>query len=122
DCGSGVCSSTPAAIPDGGAPDAGGAACLQICQSPSCGDAVKNADESDVDCGGLGCPSCGADKRCNASTDCASGLCEAGFCLPADCDDGLKNGSETDVDCGGACPPCGETKGCKAGADCVTRS
>ncbi len=44
---------------------------------PTCSDGVKNAAETDVDCGGPTCPVCPAGQGCAASSDCAAGLyCE----------------------------------------------
>ena len=45
------------------------------CQPPSCTDGIKNGTESDVDCGGAGCPGCAVGKVCRAGTDCASQGC-----------------------------------------------
>src|SRR4051794_16471710 len=48
------------------APDLGKAQCL---------DGVKDGDETDVDCGGLSCAKCAANKGCLRGTDCSSGFC-----------------------------------------------
>ncbi len=45
----------------------------------TCTDAVLNGPESDVDCGG-DCHDCGFARKCQAASDCASGLCAAGEC------------------------------------------
>ncbi|QQR89064.1 MAG: PD40 domain-containing protein [Myxococcales bacterium] len=45
----------------------------------SCNDAIRNTDESDVDCGGS-CPPCDLGKQCNATTDCQSNVCQNGSC------------------------------------------
>jgi hypothetical protein len=58
--------------PDGGATEAGVAGC--ICQAPTCGDGVKNEDETDVDCGGS-CPACPTGKTCKVAGDCTGGVC-----------------------------------------------
>jgi hypothetical protein len=51
------------------------------CQPTSCGDHVKNGNETDIDCGGATCNPCEANKMCNMPSDCAS--CECGMtCLP----------------------------------------
>ncbi|MEZ4394166.1 MAG: hypothetical protein R3A48_24090 [Polyangiales bacterium] len=57
-CASGVC--------------AGGA-----CQAPRCDDRVRNGGETDVDCGGGGCPACARCLSCAADRDCADGACGA---------------------------------------------
>jgi formylglycine-generating enzyme required for sulfatase activity len=61
DCTSGVCE--PAA---------------RTCAAPSATDGVKNADETDVDCGGVltGAPKCAAGKACAVHGDCATDGCD----------------------------------------------
>ncbi len=81
-----------------------------ICAStvPSCTDGLKNAAETDVDCGGAMCSKCANSKLCAAAGDCSSGYCSpTGRCENAPtCTDGLQNGTETGVDCGGPCQAC----------------
>ncbi len=48
-----------------------------VCAVPTCGDGVKNQDETDVDCGGMTCPHCGTGKTCTIPTDCTSVVCSA---------------------------------------------
>jgi hypothetical protein len=80
---------------------------------------VKNAKETDVDCGGGVCSKCATGKGCALGSDCQSAVCKAGLCLAATCSDGAKNGAETDIDCGGGtCATCATGKACGAGADC----
>ena len=55
-------------------------ACSNACKLPTCSDKVKNATETDVDCGGLNCPTCAIGKKCGGNADCASGQCKAGIC------------------------------------------
>ena len=50
-----------------------------VCK-PTCGDAIKNSLETDVDCGGTDCPGCSKGKACTIDQDCACGTCEAGIC------------------------------------------
>lgn len=51
-----------------------------------CENALKDASETDVDCGG-GCVGCAAGKACQSATDCKSGLgCVLGLCGPEDQD------------------------------------
>ncbi len=72
-----------------------------------CLDGIANADEEDVDCGGMHCvpcPTC-ADGILNGEEegiDCGGPLCDP---CPT-CSDGIQNGDEEGVDCGGAkCAP-----------------
>lgn len=114
-CSTSVSFPAPDAAPDASVP------------APTCTDGVKNASETDVDCGGgsglggTGCPACGGGRRCVAPGDCSSGVCKAGLCQPPSCTDGLKNGAETGIDCGGgACPGCAVCLACKVDTDCDT--
>ena len=92
------------------------------CVAPSCTDAVQNANETDVDCGGSACPSCAPGKQCALNTDCASGACDAAevppVCRAATCTDGFQNGDETAIDCGGTCGRCANGKSCRVNTDC----
>lgn len=57
------------------------------CVPPSCTDEVKNATETDVDCGG-DCAPCDNDDDCLEAADCASGYCDdEGVCSPCGNDD-----------------------------------
>ena len=103
---------------------------------PSCSDRIKNAYETDVDCGGA-CQKCTNDRACIVHTDCVSEFCSSRTCkrksllinrvLPIclalsepTCSDGIRNRDETDVDCGGKiCPKCIDTKVCNVRSDCV---
>lgn len=98
-------------------------ACVQgKCEATICEDGVKNADETDVDCGGPTCPKCGDSRTCSSSADCASGVCSGApkTCQVPSCTDGVKNGSEADVDCGGGCSGCAVGKACLKGGDCAS--
>ncbi len=54
------------------------------CVAASPTDAVKNGDETDVDCGGAGAPSCAAGQACKVHGDCASDGCSyEGKCVSA---------------------------------------
>jgi hypothetical protein len=90
------------------------------CELPSCTDTVRNAGESDIDCGGpTTCPRCATGKMCEAGTDCASGVCTGNLCRAATCTDTVRNGAETDVDCGGGtCPACATGRTCGVATDC----
>jgi hypothetical protein len=92
------------------------------CSPASCGDAVKNGTETDLNCGGAACPPCATGKMCSAGTDCVGGTCVANLCA-ATCTDGIKNNGEADIDCGGGCAnKCDLTKSCATGGDCKTGS
>ena len=69
-----------------------------LAPAPTCTDKVKNGAETDVDCGGGTCPTCGNKKSCTKAADCKSGVCASGACVEATCTDGVKNGDESDVD------------------------
>lgn len=101
-----------------------GASCVQgNCSAQAqCNDGAKNGTETDIDCGGPGCPGCAAGKACQVGSDCASGMCNGGTCeVPSQCKDGKKNGNETDADCGGGdCPGCALGKYCIVNADCLS--
>jgi formylglycine-generating enzyme required for sulfatase activity len=53
-------------------------AAAKTCTKPSATDGVKNADESDIDCGGTltGAPKCNVGKTCVKHDDCASDGCD----------------------------------------------
>ncbi len=84
--------------------------CGQI--SDGCGNTVvcsnmsRDGNETDVDCGGAGCPGCAAGKTCNVGSDCASNHCSRGICCDQDCSgtcqscDGAYNGGSR-----GTCKP-----------------
>jgi Ca2+-binding RTX toxin-like protein len=42
----------------------------------SCEDGVRNGDETDVDCGGTGCPRCDQGAQCESASDCLSFSCQ----------------------------------------------
>jgi hypothetical protein len=85
----------------------------------TCGDGVRDGTETDVDCGGGGCPVCSDGARCSVAGDCASGDCSGNVCVS--CSDGKRNGGETDVDCGGPlCPGCAAGGRCLVPADCMS--
>jgi hypothetical protein len=45
--------------------------CFPNSNTSSCFDSVKNLTETDLDCGGGGCPGCGLNKTCVVDSDCA---------------------------------------------------
>ncbi len=91
--------------------------------SETCTDAVKNQNETDVDCGGV-CKGCDIGDGCLIDEDCENDNCQDGTCSPYDhesCIDGRQNQDETDVDCGGeTCDPCANGLGCERYTDCVS--
>jgi plastocyanin len=108
-------------VPDTGVSDAGAvdSGTPDVVATPTCQDLAKNGSETDIDCGGANCSVCADGKKCLASTDCQSSVCNNGVCAVAVCNDNAKNGSETDVDCGGgACSRCVDTKKCLVPGDC----
>ncbi len=94
------------------------------CVAASCGDGVKNNDETGVDCGGSCGATCIPGEACEDAADCLHGVCKQNTCLVPTCGDGVKNGTETDVDCGGSCSAgfnpkkCAPDQGCMVDADC----
>jgi hypothetical protein len=108
DCASGLCAS------------AGCRAETQTCCQTACRNGVVDADESDVDCGGLdlACTRCVEGQGCRGAGDCATASCSDGRCVA--CNDGVRGGNETDVDCGGSCPTCEVGRGCELDSDCAT--
>jgi len=92
----------------------------------TCGDRVRDAEETAVDCGGPACGACGDGLGCLQDTDCQSANCwRAPGTLPEDegacisCRDSRKNGWESDVDCGGlVCAGCALGQNCLVDSDC----
>jgi hypothetical protein len=54
-----------------------GVCAASACQAPRCDDRVRNGGETDVDCGGGGCPACARCLSCAADRDCVDGACGA---------------------------------------------
>jgi hypothetical protein len=107
DCVSGVCK------------DVGGTGL--ICQAPTSTDSVKNGNETGVDCGGTGNPTCPNGQACNDRADCTSGYCKALVCTEVKDDDLVQNGDETDVDCGGpGAKRCADGLKCLVDTDCAS--
>ncbi len=97
-----------------------GDACGEACSAPAeptCTDNIQNGTETDVDCGGGGCPVCGSGRGCTVSgRDCNEyNMCSGNKCIGVSCTDNVIDAHETDVDCGG-----GECAGCAVGKSCVT--
>ena len=103
-------------FPDGGGP--GGPD-----QSPAhCANTVKDADETDVDCGGSCGATCVYGETGGGDRDCGVGHCVSGKCAPtgSTCADHVLDGMETDIDCGGDCPLCADGKHCTVNDDCAS--
>ena len=85
-----------------------------------CSDRIKDADETDVDCGGI-CQRCWDGKACSIAGDCQSNACN-GTCAAATCSDGVRDGFESDVDCGATCGKCATGRVCAGDADCASNN
>jgi hypothetical protein len=126
------------------------AAAALTCRPATCMDGVKNAAETDVDCGGAMCSACPKGRICKVAADCVDDVCASGICsciaLTCDddpvgcgpfsdgcgttldcgscldlCIDGKVDGHETDIDCGGPdCPQCPTDSACRTPDDCVS--
>jgi hypothetical protein len=91
------------------------------CVASQCIDMAKDGAETDVDCGGGTCPTCGNGKMCKVDGDCTSNACDAISltCVANQCADDRQDGAETDIDCGGGtCAGCAVGKKCEANTDC----
>ncbi len=92
----------------------------------TCSDAIKNQDETDVDCGGSNCNPCGLGGVCTNNSDCGTMNCDPGTMKCAavgTCNDNIKNQDETDVDCGGmTCNDCPLGDTCQSDMDCMSGS
>ncbi|HET7540857.1 MAG TPA: hypothetical protein VFK05_13335 [Polyangiaceae bacterium] len=104
--------------------DCAGEYCLDNGKNKVCADHctsdVKEADETDIDCGGS-CDPCADDKGCRKADDCTSGNCSNQHCQKPSCSDGIQNQNESATDCGGVCAttkPCAVGVSCNNEADC----
>lgn len=84
-------------------------------QGPTCPNGRVDGLETDLDCGGEGCPACSEGRICLSDVDCESGVCALNRCQSPSCHDGVENGAEAGVDCGGACAPCTVANACADG-------
>jgi hypothetical protein len=85
----------------------------------SCDNNGRDANESDVDCGGTSdCKRCGTNAHCGSNRDCTSGFCKSTRCAEPTCTDKVKNQDETAPDCGGSCPGCDLGVACDSNEDC----
>ncbi len=86
----------------------------------TCSNGIKDATETDVDCGGL-CPKCDLNNSCIIDGNCISNYCKLGICSIPNCNDNIMNGQETGKDCGGpVCAQCGIGGKCIIDSDCVS--
>jgi hypothetical protein len=53
---------------------------MMRCRAATCTDGVANGTETDIDCGGGACPTCGPGQRCSMASDCSGGGCDGGLC------------------------------------------
>ena len=110
-CGDGFVQANVEACDDGNASEDD--MCTTLCKAPACDDGIKSGMETDVDCGGGTCPKCDLDDACAAPSDCKSGACDAGVCVPPASCKGLKQAQpnapdgvyDLDVDGKGPTPP-----------------
>ena len=87
-CAAIVCNNNPSCCTDGWNDVCVGEACTFCntpcagtpCGAPSCTDTMQNGNETDVDCGGGECPTCGGGKTCLFNADCTSGTCTNNQC------------------------------------------
>ncbi len=107
---------------DGDCPAGMTCGALNACMGSPCMDQAQDGNETDIDCGGGTCPTCGTGKMCEVDADCTSGACDplVHTCLSPMCSNNMKDGNETDVDCGGSCSACALGKGCMADQDCLS--
>lgn len=92
-----------------------------LCIPAECGNNMKDANESDIDCGGSSiCERCAGGQSCTMDGDCVMGnLCISNQCASPDCNNNTQDPGEADVDCGAVCmDKCSEGKMCGSGADC----
>jgi hypothetical protein len=75
------------------------------CNPPGCANAMKDGNETDLDCGGPDCNPCGNGQTCAMDSDCMSNHCVAGTCAQS---------LSSDVLCGGGeqCPLAGDGACC----------
>ncbi len=94
-----------------------------VCITDHCKDHHKDADETDLDCGGPTCAPCATGLACAVASDCATTYCSkyTGLCVADNCTDGVVDDGESDVDCGGGgCGPCAVGNGCVSSAGCTS--
>lgn len=91
------------------------------CVSSHCYDHKKDANETDLDCGGGTCGPCSSGLACLVDADCSFDACDTlrAVCTSNQCADHHRDGQETDIDCGGpACNSCLVGMTCHNSIDC----
>lgn len=96
--------------------------CVSPAIANTCRDRIRDAAETDVDCGGPSCQRCWDGLACSAPSDCQSNACVGGKCAAATCSDNARDAYESDVDCGSTCAPCATGRICAANSDCVSNN
>jgi hypothetical protein len=92
-----------------------------MCVHSHCFDHVRDADESDGDCGGATCVLCAVGQACASDVDCAAAACDTASlrCIADQCADHVQDGLESAVDCGGpVCVSCALGQHCFSTLDC----
>ncbi len=122
DCGgpcAAKCATDKACKLDGDCQSSACAVNSQKCVANACLNEKADANETDVDCGGVCSTKCAATKGCKANGDCQTTYCDGKACVSDPCVDNQKDLDETDVDCGGSCQAkCLTGKGCALASDC----
>jgi hypothetical protein len=94
--------------------------CSTALPTNTCRDRIRDAAETDVDCGGPTCQRCWDGLACTVPTDCQSNACVANKCAPSSCTNSVRDGYESDVDCGSTCAACATGAVCAADSDCTS--
>ncbi len=95
--------------------------CTSTPPTNTCRDRIRDAGETDVDCGGP-CQKCAPARACSVPSDCQSNACTGGTCGPASCTNGVRDAFESDVDCGSTCAGCAIGQVCAADSDCANNN
>ncbi|GEM_PF-4682349 len=100
--------------------NASGSSRVTVTSATTCGNGVKDGEETDIDCGGSCGSTCTTGKACEANNDCTDLFCSEGRCRTPTCTDNALNNRETDVDCGGpSCTQkCDINRTCAQSTDC----
>ncbi len=79
DCGGGFCPPCSSGLKCGTNEDCKDKLCNAMsgtCNPALCTDSITNGNETDIDCGGAGCPQCAVAQKCKAGSDCLSQSCD----------------------------------------------
>jgi hypothetical protein len=104
---------------------------FSVCMAATCGDGIKDAAETDVDCGGGTCVACADKHHCLTGSDCISGTCSKGTCVAPGCTNSEADAGATGSlfscsgpnceQCGGAsCAACVSGGLCQQNSDCTS--